>query len=306
MNKEVLLSRLDTLQHLAEGSKWTRLKHQAWKYIFAMCFNHFVYPRTRKPVQKRATIITGDNMSVLLPASTDIYLTGGKTHNSEIRLARFLIKNLHAGDSFWDIGTHFGYFSLLAARLVGNTGTVLAVEAAPKSFQLLKENVHGFKQVKVFHNAIADGSKEITFYEFPILYSEYNSFDIEQYKTEPWFQKTKVNTLQIKTITLDELFQKSENKNTSPLIKIDVEGGELAAMQGGTYLLQEKQPCIIMEYLAPNRHNTVHQAAQKLLNELGYMEHIISKEGELQKTGNISEYLMQSGLESDNIVFKKP
>lgn len=305
MNKESLLSRLDTLQRLAEGSKWTRLKHQAGKYIFAMGFNHFIYPRTRKPVLKKAPIITGDSMTVLLPASTDIYLTGGKTHDSEIRLARFLIKNLKAGDSFWDIGTHFGYFSLLAARLVGNTGEVLAVEAAPKSFQLLKENVQGLAQVKIFHHAIADSLKEITFYEFPVLYSEYNSFDIEQYKNEPWFQKTKVNVLQIKTITLDALLQNSKNQNTNPIIKIDVEGGELAAMQGGNYLLQEKQPWIIMEYLAPNRHNEVHQAAQKLLNNLGYKEYIISKEGELKNIGNISEYLLQSELESDNIVFKK-
>ncbi len=40
-----------------------------------------------------------------------------------------------------DVGANIGYFSLLAAKLVGNAGKVIAVEAHPRNFEILSAAV---------------------------------------------------------------------------------------------------------------------------------------------------------------------
>ncbi len=38
-----------------------------------------------------------------------------------------------AGDAFVDVGANIGVFSVLASRLVGDAGRVVAIEASPSS-----------------------------------------------------------------------------------------------------------------------------------------------------------------------------
>lgn len=47
---------------------------------------------------------------------------------------------LKAGDTFVDVGANIGYFTLLAARAVGPSGRVIAIEANPRTFALLQAN----------------------------------------------------------------------------------------------------------------------------------------------------------------------
>jgi FkbM family methyltransferase len=54
---------------------------------------------------------------------------------------RFLIERLKPGQVFVDGGACYGYFSLLAAELVGPAGKVLAFEPHPRSAALLRRNL---------------------------------------------------------------------------------------------------------------------------------------------------------------------
>src|SRR5690606_12974270 len=119
-----MLQRLKQVEKLANTSKAGRLLHDPFRYVNTLAFTKFIYPRTHKGVLKKARTFFGNDMQVLLPAATDIYLTGGKTHSSEIRLARFMINRLKPGDVYVDIGAHFGFFTLLASALVGDKGKV--------------------------------------------------------------------------------------------------------------------------------------------------------------------------------------
>jgi FkbM family methyltransferase len=58
-------------------------------------------------------------------------------HLYEHREIEFMRKHLRPGDIFLDIGAHIGFYSLIASRIVGEKGSVVAVEADPYNFRKL-------------------------------------------------------------------------------------------------------------------------------------------------------------------------
>src|SRR5690606_14202120 len=152
------------------------------------------------------------------------YLTGGKSHSSEIRLAKYLILHLERGDHFLDIGAHFGYFTLLASEIVGTNGKVYAFEPSKKNMRLLRMNSNNRSNIKIFGEAVSDVRGGVQFYEFPNLYSEYNSMNIEQFETESWFSAYQPVKLDIPSTTIDIIIK--EGAIVPKIIKVDVEGSE--------------------------------------------------------------------------------
>ena len=59
----------------------------------------------------------------------------------EPHLTAFLEETLEPGMTFVDIGAHIGWFSVLASRVVGPSGSVIAVEPEPGTIPLLKANL---------------------------------------------------------------------------------------------------------------------------------------------------------------------
>lgn len=245
----------------------------------------------------------GLKMHLLLPSSTDIYLTGGKSHESETRLARFMINHLEPGDTFVDVGAHYGYFTLLGSKLVGPEGKVFTFEASPTTFNILDKNTCNRTNIKSFNLAVADEVSKLTFYEFPNLYSEYNTLDVNQFRSANWFSQYKPREVTIQTIVLDQFL--SEHQAYPKMIKIDVEGAELKVINGLSNYLSEHSPLLVMEYLSQERGNEQHQEAVHLLNALGYLSYTIDGNGNLNPIKNINDYLNERKLESDNLVFLK-
>ena len=56
-------------------------------------------------------------------------------------LTRWIALRLRPGDAFVDVGANIGYFTLLASKLVGPAGAVVAVEASPRIVTALQANV---------------------------------------------------------------------------------------------------------------------------------------------------------------------
>lgn len=298
-----LLQQLGKVEHLAARSKWDRLLRNPYHYLFAILYKNIIYPKVRTEIKKDAKLFFGKKMSVSLPASTDIYLMGGKSHSSEIRLAKYLILHLEQGDHFLDIGAHFGYFTLLASEIVGENGEVYAFEPSKKNMGLLTLNSHNQSNIKIFGEAVSDVRGVVSFYEFPNLYSEYNSVNIEQFETESWFSAYQPVRLDIPSTTIDII--NKEHTIIPKIIKVDVEGSEFKVVKGAMNFLKNRSPTVVMEYIEPERHNVEHQSATRFLRELGYSSHIIMQNGQLESIDDIDVYLVSNGLESDNIVFQK-
>jgi len=301
--KTKFLEDLDKIDHLAKASKVSRLLKHPFRYVYAISFKEFIYPRNKREKLADATLFYGKRMKIALPAATDIFLTGGKSHPSEVRLAKFLVMQLNEGSRFLDIGAHFGYFTLLASELVGPSGKVVSFEPAGKSYQLLAENTLALNNVTTFKKAVSNTEDKLTFFEFPNLHSEYNTSDVSQFEGENWFRHSPPVKKEIEATTIDVIV--AEMAFNPAIVKIDVEGAEWNVIQGGREFFQQHSPKIVMEYLAPQRKNESHRKAHNLLESMGYQSHIIKSDGKLHLIEDIDSYLVTHQLESDNIVFLK-
>ena len=303
MSKKEFILKIKTVEKIASSSKLKRMLAHPIKYFFAILFRELIYKKTKREKEVISNTFFNSKMHLLLPSSTDIFLTGGKSHDSEIRLAKFLINYLENKDTFIDVGAHYGYFSLLASKLVGSLGKVYAFEASPTSYKIFHKNELNFKNIQGYNLVISDKNSYLTFYEFPNLYSEYNTLYINQYKDQDWIDEYAPKEVKVKSILLGN-FLIEEGINPK-IIKIDVEGAEFKVINGlKTYLLN-KSPFIVMEYLSDNRGNEEHKKAEKLLSSLKFHPFIINTEGELEEVESISQSILNRSLESDNIVFVK-
>jgi FkbM family methyltransferase len=302
MTNNILINSLASVERIAKKNKINRMINNPVKYVFSIMYRDFIYPFRKKEIVIKTKLFNGSPIIIALPASTDIFLTGGKSHISEIRLAKYLIKNLHSDSTFIDVGAHYGYFSLIASDIVKD-GKVYSFEPSSKSFNILKRNVSSITNVTIFNKAVSQGNTPIAFYEFDNLHSEYNSTQISQFENEDWFKAIKPNMQKIDSISLSTFC--TDNSIYPDIIKIDVEGFENEVIKGAENLLtsSKKKPIVILEYLEPKRGNAAHKEAFSLLSRWGYSSNIISDSGDLIPENDIDGYLLKHSLESDNIVF---
>lgn len=302
---ERLSKGLEHVKVLAKTNAFGRLKASPFRYLWGQVFNNFIYPVTKRQRVVPASTFFGEEMKVALPAGSDIYFTQGKSHDSEIRLAQFLIKEVGKESHFLDIGAHFGYFSLLASKLTGLSGMVFSFEPGKLTFDILRQNTIKHTGIKAFNSAVSARKGKLHFYEFPISFSEYNTLDVSQFADEAWFEKYKPQKIEVEADTIDNIT--SDGTFRPDIIKIDVEGAEDQVILGGQHYLQSHSPVVIMEYLSVRRNNESHKKAVHNLLSLGYAPAIIIPDGSVGKiqVDDLDAYLDKNGLESDNIVFRK-
>lgn len=280
--------------------KWQRVLSRIAKYKLLILAKKDKQNHRGMPAQ--ANTFWGDTFHVLLPAAADIYLCGGKTHDSEIRLAKYLIRHLQAHHIVIDIGAHFGYFTLLAAHLAAS-GKVYAIEAAEHTFSVLSQNVASKKNITALHHAMSDYIGEFSFYEFPILYSEYNSLDRDQYRHESWFADIHITETNIPCTTIDHFC--NQKHITPDFIKIDVEGAEDKVVEGAASLLAAHNTVVSVEYIRPKNDtgSSAHQRAFDKLVSLGKKPHLIDTHGQLFSVSNMDDYFSKSSSDSENVIF---
>jgi len=178
---------------------------------------------------------------------------------------------LRPGDIMVDVGANIGYFSLLAAKRVGPQGAVIAFEPMPSTCARLRENVklNALSQVAVRTEAIycENGMKE--FNEGPADHCGISSLrSIERTS----------KTIQVVTARGDSLLPP---ELPVAMIKIDVEGAELQALEGLEQTLQRHTPDLIVEVTDEYLRGMGHTAAElhAFLNRLGYRMYVIREAG---------------------------
>ncbi|HWY53246.1 MAG TPA: FkbM family methyltransferase [Terriglobales bacterium] len=146
----------------------------------------------------------------------------------EPNLTSWIRRRLAPGDVFIDIGANIGYYSLLAAKLVGDSGKVVAVEALPAIFTMLQHNLklNHVRNVRAINCAAWDAEEEITIYTQPEDLPGLTTLMPDWAHRWHLEQKSRVNAAPLSAILKPDEFKAAR------LIKIDVEGAEWRVLCG--------------------------------------------------------------------------
>ena len=90
----------------------------------------------------KARLFWGEDIHLPLFDSEAFYLAyfGTLWRNQELRLTKFLIKNLQPNDVFYDVGASYGFYTRLAYQIVASEGEVHAFEPHPKVFHISRNS----------------------------------------------------------------------------------------------------------------------------------------------------------------------
>jgi len=159
---------------------------------------------------------------------------------AETALFKELIKK---GMVVVDIGANIGYFTLLAARLVGEKGRVFAFEPEPYNYSLLCKNVgaNGCNNVTVVQKAVFNESGKMR------LFLEKRNLGGHSLSKAGILNGTGFTTIDV--ISLDEFFRNKGFK--IDVIKMDAEGSEMGILQGMANLISESDNLRIITEFSP-------------------------------------------------------
>ena len=196
----------------------------------------------------RMRVVTGEVMSSAI-------LTFGY---SEVALTALLLRVLRAGDGVVDVGTHFGYEAVLASRLVGPSGFVIAFEPNPDAAAIASRNLAPYGQASLRGAAAGERPGRLRFARTSLARAAFagaagrtlrNAGDAEE--------------IEVDVTTLDDVVSEARRVR---LVKIDVEGAEPAVLRGADRLLRRDRPLIVAEADTPEAGDVL----AELLAPYGY------------------------------------
>ncbi len=158
-----------------------------------------------------------------------------------------------------DGGAHIGYFSLLAARIVGNNGKVFAFEPDPHNFAALLANVARNHCINVtpIWKALYNSIENLTFYQSSGTTS---SSPIRRALSG------KAKEIRVPSTTLDIELEGLTIHNIS--IKLDIEGSEIIALQGMRDVFQKSESVVLFLEVNPPALNDAGFKPDDLIREL--------------------------------------
>ena len=181
------------------------------------------------------------------------YLLGTSEPEEQALLAKLLFK----GGVFYDIGANIGFYSTLAARIVGPEGRVFAFEPFPVSANSCRHNatLNHFNHVEVVEAAVG---------------REAGTVSLEMGDSSAMHRVSDAKTGHlVSMIAIDQWRTNTSSRIPPPdLVLIDVEGAELQVLEGMLDTIRESLPAMMIEvhWLG----ETFPAFFEKLLRPLGY------------------------------------
>ena len=145
--------------------------------------------------------------------------------------------------SFYDIGANLGFFSLLGAHLSGlHDGHVYAFEAAPENAEAIRrqrraqrDRQHHGRSPRRCPSHAGRGRLQVV--------DDQSWSKLEDYGEHPNTEQV----IEVELVAIDDLLARPASCRPPTLVKIDVEGAEIAVLEGMRETIERHRPAIICE-----------------------------------------------------------
>ncbi|MEO5561408.1 MAG: FkbM family methyltransferase [Dokdonella sp.] len=181
-------------------------------------------------------VALGGFVVMICADDNDVGKVIAKTGQWEEHVTNALRENLHAGHGFLDVGANIGYFTALAAYVVGPAGHVVAIEPMDKNLQLIYATIakNRFNHVQVHPFAAAEDEGVVC---MGTQAGSSNGEVVREWvRTDaPLFAQTRRLDLLVGAKRFD-------------VVKFDIEGYELHAWRGFNKILDRDRPVVLTEF----------------------------------------------------------
>jgi len=210
----------------------------------------------------------------------------------ETHVSGYMGSLLKTGQVVVDVGANIGYYTLLTASRVGDTGKVIAFEPDSGNCDLLKMSLEAnrFTNVEIHTCAVVDTEGVV-------------GFNIGGGSSNGGIGSLETSMQRVKGIALDTFL---ENEPRIDVIKMDIEGAEGRALQGMQQLIRRHRPIIFTEFSPhglESRSNISPEVYLERLYGLGYELFVLDRKRGKSPTPQSKDQIMQyfAAEESDHL-----
>jgi FkbM family methyltransferase len=208
--------------------------------------HQFRWPILRRLVNKTAAPLRSGQRTIAHGVGAGLQFNAGGGNpgyvlgTTEPDLQQRLSELLRPGAVFYDVGANVGFFSAIAARLVGREGRLVAIEPSPPTAERLRRNMelNGFDHVTVVEAAASARPGRAAFSVQPLHRSAGSR--LSAISRPPHASETTVET-----VTIDQLID--DGMPPPDVIKLDIEGAEVDALAGMVTTLRRARPTVLCE-----------------------------------------------------------
>ncbi len=228
--------------------------------------------------------------------SSDLNITGSllSAGTYDPAFHQFLRRELRPWDVIVDVGANIGLFTVAAGHLVGEMGRVIAFEPNPHTFALLGDNVYMNQMIAMraeidcLHRAVGaeSGSATLSFCRSDMGKASLGSGDVGG---DP-------ETCEVEVVALDDVLSDVAEIH---LLKVDVEGNELAVLQGMSRLLSERRVRLIDLELADTLAGPSWHALEQFLGRT--VEEFGAKTFDLNADGTRRPISLEAALHANRL-----
>lgn len=139
-------------------------------------------------------------------------------------------KTIRPGDVVFDVGAHYGYYTLLSSELAGPKGKIFAFEPSPGNIPRLKKHlaINHCENVQVIELALSD-------YEGTARFDNHAGSGVGHLSPD--------GQIEVQITSLDAISTRLPSPN---VLKIDCEGAEVEVLKGGERTIRSAKPAIFL------------------------------------------------------------
>lgn len=178
----------------------------------------------------------------LLQLTVNTFMNGYHNVNYDINTngEQFVLSQLSKFNpkTVFDVGANIGDWSIGASKIFKDA-SIYAFELAKPTFEILKNNIRGKKQIHINNMGLSDKSGDVEF-----LFYGAGSGNSTLILEEEIHSKENAQTLSGKVITGDEICAKNGIEHID-FLKVDVEGAEPSVLKGFSQMMNGKKIDVI-------------------------------------------------------------